>query len=72
MQKRRTGSKERKSDSLYTVWPLIQLCHSTFSTSDRNVIPSVGCTTEAGFSVYTGTSAHYIALFAGCTGLGLA
>lgn len=33
VQKRRTGSEERKSDSLDAVW----LCHSTLSTSDRDV-----------------------------------
>lgn len=38
VQKRRTGSEERKSDSLNAVWTHTELCHSTLSTSDRDAV----------------------------------
>lgn len=67
VQKRRTGSEERKSDSLGAV----ELCLSTLSTSDRDVVhPLLAHTAKAGFSIYAGTPTHSIAWFAGHTGLG--
>lgn len=38
VQKRRTGSEERKSDSLDAVWTHTERCHSTLSTSGRDVV----------------------------------
>lgn len=49
VQKRRTGSEERKSDSLGAV----ELCLSTLSTSDRDVAHPLLATLQRLDSVFT-------------------
>lgn len=58
VQKRRTGSEERKSDSLDAVWTHIELCHSTLSTSDRDVVHPLLAAFQRLDSVFTRRLLH--------------
>lgn len=54
VQKRRTGSEERKSDSLDAAWSPVDLCRSSLSARDRDVVHPL----LAGFTVYAGSFTH--------------
>lgn len=53
MQKRRTGSEERKSDGFDAVWTRIEPCHSTLSTGDRDVVHPLLAALQRLDSVFT-------------------